>query len=110
MSSACAVRLQSRARIWAQVLLFSLFLLSLLIASPAHAAKLRTEVSVRKIGVGQTFAVQVTAVQGDGDPEPTNPQLKVSGPAEVSGPSLERPQPDSSKMSATTRQPPRSTA
>src|SRR5690606_13075833 len=60
----------------------------LLQSSLASAASLRTEVAARKVGVGQSFEVQVTAVQDDGDPAPQSPRLKVQGSARVSGPSI----------------------
>lgn len=62
--------------------------LVLLHASVLWAAGLRTEVSARQVGVGQPFTVQITAVQGDGEPEPQNPRLTVKGKATVHGPSL----------------------
>lgn len=57
-------------------------------ALPASAADLRTEVSARRVGVGQTFEVSITAVQQEGDPEPENPRLTVQGDAIVRGPSI----------------------
>ena len=54
----------------------------------AAAAKLRTEVATRRVGVGQGFEVKLSATQEDGDAEPQNPQLAVRGRAEVRGPSV----------------------
>lgn len=52
------------------------------------AAKLRTEVAARRVGVGQGFEVKLSATQEDGDAEPQNPQITVRGQAEVRGPSV----------------------
>lgn len=57
-------------------------------AADAHAADLRTEVSARRVGVGQSFEVSVTAVQKEGEPEPQSPRLPVRGEVDVRGPSV----------------------
>jgi hypothetical protein len=67
--------------------LLSAFFTMTLVQS-ASAASLRTEVAARRVGVGQSFEVKLTATQADGEPEPQNPQLTVRGKAEVRGPSV----------------------
>lgn len=60
----------------------------LALSNDAFGAELRTEVSARRVGVGQTFEVSVTAIQGTGEPEPASPRLSVRGEAQVRGPSI----------------------
>jgi hypothetical protein len=54
----------------------------------AEAAKLRTEVAARRVGVGQSFEVKLSVTQEDGEAQPQSPQLAVRGQAEVRGPSV----------------------
>lgn len=69
-------------------LIWALTTLLFLVPELALAAKLRTEVAARRVGVGQGFEVKLSATQEDGDAEPQNPQLTVRGQAEVRGPSV----------------------
>ncbi len=62
--------------------------LGLLVSRPVLAAEVRTEVESRTVGVGETFSVRVTIVQGEDEPRPTTPSLPVEGPAQVHGPSV----------------------
>ncbi len=66
------------------------FALLVLVFSPesAWAAKLRTEIGARKVGVGQGFEVKVTATQEEGEAVPSAPNLEVRGKAQVRGPSV----------------------
>lgn len=60
----------------------------LLLARVSFAADLQTRLSADRVGVGQTFVVQVTAPSEDGK-EPTHPTLQVRGAASVQGPSIQ---------------------
>lgn len=60
----------------------------LLIPLDVQAANLRTEVGARRVGVGQSFEVKVTATQEEGEAAPTSPNLQVRGSAQVRGPSV----------------------
>ncbi len=64
------------------------FFLAFLQASLLLAGSLRTEVSARQVGVGESFTVQITAVEGDDEPTPESPRLTVKGKATVMGPSV----------------------
>ncbi len=70
------------------VFVFCLTLLSMLSLSDAALASIKTQVSARRVGVGQPIVVQITATQQDGEPEPGAPQLEVNGAAQVQGPSI----------------------
>src|SRR5690606_20456022 len=67
-------------------LLLALFVVTF--ANSAWGASLRTEVAARRVGVGQSFEVKLTATYADGEPEPQNPQLTLRGKAQVRGPSV----------------------
>ncbi len=70
--------------LWSVVLV----LLVQLCVSEAEAAGVKTEVSARQVAVGQPFTVQISATQEEGQAQPSAPELKVKGGAEVQGPSI----------------------
>lgn len=51
-------------------------------------AGIKTEVSARRVGVGQAIVVQLTVTQEEDQAAPSDPQLRVSGGAVVQGPSV----------------------
>lgn len=72
----------------AAVALLALACAPLLLPSTAEAAEVRAESAARRVAVGQTFTVEVTAILDDGDVKAQSPTLPVQGDAEVRGPSL----------------------
>ncbi len=56
-------------------------------STSANDAKVTTQVSARRVEVGQDLVVQVTALASEGD-SPTGPRLDLRGDAEVNGPSV----------------------
>lgn len=68
--------------------LATLLVVSLLGQPAAEAAEVRAETNVRRVAVGETFVVQVTAILDDGDSGAKDPQLPVQGEAEVSAASI----------------------
>ncbi|GEM_PF-2806557 len=80
----CATRFRGRLLLFC-VILFSVFLG---VPTEAQGASLKTEVGARKVGVGQTFEVRVTAVREEGEPAPETPRLRVQGEATLRGPSI----------------------
>ncbi len=56
-------------------------------ASSAGVPQVTTQLSSRRVEVGQDLVVQVTLMSSEGD-SPTAPQLEVRGDAEVNGPSV----------------------
>ncbi len=57
-------------------------------AIPAHAMSLRTEVSSRRVGVGQSFRLQLSAMADSGSATPTSPRLAVPPGIAASPPSV----------------------
>jgi hypothetical protein len=56
--------------------------------SVAWAAEVRAETGVRRVAVGETFVIQLTAILDDGDGGAKDPQLPVQGEAQVSAASI----------------------
>lgn len=59
------------------------------VAVPAHAMSLHTQVSSHRVGVGQSFRVQLTALANSGSTAPSSPRLRVppgitAGPPSIS--------------------------
>lgn len=65
----------------------AMFCVSFLWVSWAFAG-IKTEVSARRVGVGQAIVVQLTARQEGDQPTPSDPQLRVGNGAIVQGPSV----------------------
>jgi len=68
--------------------LAALSLLALTESRMAWAAEVRAESAARRVAVGETFTVEVTAILDGGDGSAQAPQLPVQGAAEVAGPSI----------------------
>lgn len=73
---------------WSWLTCVAAFCLLTLYTSCLFAAGIKTEISARRVGVGQSLVVQLTISQEDGEPSPEDPKLKVSGAAQVQGPSI----------------------
>ena len=75
-----------RARTAVAVLAASLATLG---GSPvARAAEVRAESAARRVAVGESFTVEVTAILDDGDGNARDPKLPIQGAADLSGPSI----------------------
>jgi len=59
-----------------------------LCASLARAAEVTAETTARRVAVGETFTVEVTAILDGGDGNAQAPKLPIQGAAEVAGPSI----------------------
>lgn len=78
-----------RASAWLGRALTTLLLVAgFLTSGQALGASVRTEVSARRVAVGETFTVRVTVLLGDDDAQAIQPELPVQGEAELHGPSL----------------------
>ena len=73
---------------FAAALLATLLVVLPLTHSVAEAAEVRAETGVRRVSVGETFTVELTAILDDGDGSAQDPKLPLQGAAEVAGPSL----------------------
>lgn len=72
----------------AVVVLAACWLATLGITSVAQGAEVRAESGARRVAVGESFTVEVTAILDDGDGNAREPKLPIQGAAEVSGPSI----------------------
>lgn len=74
------------------VLVLCAFLLGASAAPPSFAqgggVSMQTEVSARRVEVGQVFQLQVTALGEDGSSAPSNPRLRVPPGFSMQGPSV----------------------